>query len=55
MIRPNGTIDRSAVMTDAHKQLRLMRAHGWSWSRCLSFSWAKARQMREAAQLPLAA
>jgi hypothetical protein len=25
-------LDRRAVMLDAHRQFRLMRRHGWSWS-----------------------
>jgi hypothetical protein len=41
-----GRLDRRAVMTEAHRQFRLMRRYGWSFGRCLSFSWAKARERR---------
>jgi hypothetical protein len=33
-------------MTEAHRQFRLMRRYGWSFGRCLSFAWAKAREQR---------
>jgi hypothetical protein len=39
-------LDRRAVMTEAHRQFRLMRRYGWSFGRCLSFAWAKARGQR---------
>jgi len=40
-------LDRRAVMLDAHRQFRLMRRHGWSWIRCLSFAWSIAKARRE--------
>jgi hypothetical protein len=40
-----GSYDRRAVMTEAHRQFRLMRPLGWSFGRCLSFAWAKAREV----------
>lgn len=43
----DGRFDKAAIMKDAHRQRRLMARHGWSWSRCLAFSWSKARAMRE--------
>jgi hypothetical protein len=46
LITPTGRYDRSAIMKDAHRQRRQMMRHGWSWSRCLAFSWSKARAMR---------
>ncbi len=55
MLKADGSFDRGAVMRDAHAQYRRTRALGWSWGRCLAFSWARARAMRAAAQLPLAA
>ncbi|WP_292532949.1 hypothetical protein [Methylocystis sp.] len=47
LLTSDGHYDRSAIMTDAHRQRRLMARHGWTWSRCLRFSWTKARVMRE--------
>jgi len=41
-----GRLDRRAVMIEAHRQFRLMRRHGWSFGRCLSFAWAKGRERR---------
>jgi hypothetical protein len=38
--------DRRAIMIEAHRQFRLMRRYGWSFGRCLSFAWAKAREQR---------
>ncbi len=55
LILSDGSYDRAAIMREAHRQFRLMRSHGWSWSRCLSFAWAKAGAMREAAAMPRAA
>ncbi len=40
------TYDRSAIMFDAHRQYRLMRPLGWSFARCLSFAWSKAKARR---------
>jgi hypothetical protein len=42
-----GAYDRVAIMKDAHRQRRQMMRHGWTWSRCLAFSWAKAKAMRQ--------
>jgi hypothetical protein len=33
-------------VVDAHRQRRQMIRHGWTWSRCLAFSWTKAKAMR---------
>ncbi len=55
LLRPDGRFDRSAIMSDAHDQYRRTRALGWSWSRCLSFSWARARAMRDAETMRKAA
>ncbi len=46
LVTPAGRLDRRAVMTEAHRQFRLMRRYGWSFGRCLSFAWAKAREQR---------
>jgi hypothetical protein len=44
----DGRYDKAAILRDAHRhQYGAMRRHGWSWSRCLSFSWAQARAMRD--------
>jgi hypothetical protein len=52
LITPDGRYDKAAILRDAHcHQYGAMRRHGWSWSRCLSFSWARARAMQESAQL----
>ena len=52
LITPDGRYDKAAILRDAHcHQYGAMRRHGWSWSRCLSFSWARARAMRERTQL----
>jgi hypothetical protein len=53
LVDASGRYDRAAIMRDAHRQFLLMARHGWSWSRRLSFSWAKA--MRATAALPRAA
>ena len=45
LIRPDGSLDRRALMLDAHRQFRLMKANGWSFARCLAFSSSKARAM----------
>jgi hypothetical protein len=52
LITADGRYDKAAILRDAHRhQYGAMRRHGWSWSRCLSFSWAQARAMRDRAQL----
>jgi len=53
LVMPAGRLDRRAVMTEAHRQFRLMRRHGWSFGRSLSFAWAKAREQRARAGLTL--
>ncbi|MCC3245090.1 hypothetical protein LG047_07130 [Methylocystis sp. WRRC1] len=55
LLLPDGRFDRRAIMRDAHRQFRLMAAHGWSWSRCLAFSWARAKAMRARAGSKMAA
>ncbi len=55
LILPDGKFNRAGVMLEAHRQYAAMRRFGWSWSRCLGFAWAKARAMRAAATLPVAA
>ena len=30
LVTPAGRLDRRAVMTEAHRQFRLMRRYGWS-------------------------
>jgi hypothetical protein len=47
LVTPDCRLDRRAVMTQAHRQFRLMRRYGWSFGRCLSFAWAKAREQRK--------
>lgn len=42
----DGRYDRREIMRDAHRQRRQMMRHGWTWSRCLAFSWSKAKMMR---------
>jgi hypothetical protein len=46
LLTPTGAYDRAAIMRDAHRQRRQMTRHGWTWSRCLSFAWTKAKAMR---------
>jgi hypothetical protein len=46
LLTRSGHFDRAAIMKDAHRQRRQMARHGWSWSRCLEFSWSKAKAMR---------
>jgi hypothetical protein len=36
LLTPTGAISR-AVMLDAHRKSRLMKANGWSFGRCLGF------------------
>jgi hypothetical protein len=53
LITPDGGYDKAAILRDAHyHRYGAMRRHGWNWSRCLSFSWARARAMQERTQLP---
>ena len=42
----DGAYNRRAIMRDAHRQRRQMARYGWTWSRCLQFSWSKAKMMR---------
>jgi hypothetical protein len=53
LVTPGGRLDRRAVMTEAHRQFRLMRRYDWSFGRCLSFAWAKAREQRARATVAL--
>ncbi|MGC1860855.1 MAG: hypothetical protein WA733_06940 [Methylocystis sp.] len=59
LVTPSGRLDRRAVMTEAHRQFRLMRRYGWSFGRWSSFASAKAREQRarlsHGAGLPMAA
>ncbi len=50
-----GAFNRAAIMHDAHRQYRTCAPLGWSFGRCLSFAWARARAMRDAQCLPKAA
>jgi hypothetical protein len=50
LVTPAGRLDRSAVMLEAHRQFRLMRPLGWSFGRCLSFAWGKARVLPKMAE-----
>src|SRR5512136_326526 len=48
LITADGCYDKAAILRDAHRhQYGAMRRHGWSWPRCLSFSWAQARARRD--------
>ena len=47
LVDSTGRFDKAAIIVDAHRQRRQMARHGWTWSRCLSFSWTKAKGMRE--------
>lgn len=49
LIQPDGRYDRGAIMRDAHRQFLVMGRHGWNFSRCLSYSWARAHAQRERA------
>ena len=55
LVTPAGRLDRRAITIEAHRQFRLMGRYGWSFGRCLSFAWAKAREQRGRAGLRLAA
>jgi hypothetical protein len=55
LVMPAERLDRRAVMTEAYRQFRLMRRYGWSFGRCLSLAWAKAREQRARAGRRLAA
>lgn len=48
LLHPDHAYDRRAIMADAPRQRRLMASHGWSWGRCLSFAWAKAKAQKTA-------
>lgn len=49
LIQPDGRYDRGAIMRDARRQFLVMGRHGWNFSRCLSYSWARAHAQRERA------
>ncbi len=51
LIRPDGGYDRRAIMAEAHRQFALTRGFGWTFGRCLSFAWKKAKGQRENARL----
>jgi hypothetical protein len=46
LILPDGRYDNAAIIRDARRQWFLMGRCGWTWSRCLTFSWTKARAQR---------
>lgn len=46
LLTARGAYDRRAIVVDAHRQRRQIARHGWTWSRCLAFSWTKAKMMR---------
>ncbi len=48
LLTPAGAYDKAAIMREGHRQYRTCARLGWSFGRCLSFAWAKARAMREA-------
>jgi hypothetical protein len=37
-------IDRAAVMIEARRQFSIMGPLGWTFARCLSYSWTKLRR-----------
>ncbi|WP_144259387.1 hypothetical protein [Methylocystis sp. ATCC 49242] len=49
LIRVDGDYDHAAILRDAHRQFRVMGRHGWSFSRCLAYSWTRARAQRDRA------
>ncbi len=55
LLTPDGQYDRGAICREAHRQFRQMRRFGWSFGRCMGFSWAKARAMRAAGSMQRAA
>ena len=38
------SIDRAAVMIEARRQFSIMGPLGWTFARCLSYSWTKLRR-----------
>jgi hypothetical protein len=42
-------LDRAAVMTEARRQFSIMGPLGWTFARCLSYSWGKAKRRAEQA------
>ncbi len=46
LIDAYGRYDRAAICREAHRQFRQMRSFGWSFGRCMSFAWSKAKAMR---------
>ncbi len=46
---PDGRLNRAAVMREAWRQFRQMKPRGWTFGRCLSFAWNKARGQRDLA------
>jgi len=49
MLMLGNRFDKRAIMRDAHRVYRSMGPLGWSWSRCLSYAWVKAREVRRRA------
>ncbi len=47
LLTPRGAFDRAAIMREAHRQFKMCHPLGWSFGRCLSFAWNKARAMRD--------
>lgn len=45
-------LDRAAVMIEARRQYQIMGPLGWTFAKCLAYSWNKAK--RQAAQTPQA-
>jgi hypothetical protein len=55
LLRADGSIDRRALLRDAHREWNYARQKGWdqpgddiwTWDRCLALSQARARRERE--------
>jgi hypothetical protein len=38
----DGQYDRRGIVAEAHRQYAVMTRYGWSFGRCVDFSWSKA-------------
>jgi hypothetical protein len=49
-----GRVDRGAVMIEARRQFSIMGPLGWTFAKCLSYSWSKLKRqaLPQAAQTP---
>jgi hypothetical protein len=45
-----GRLDRAAVMSEARRQYQIMGPLGWTFAKCLAYSWSKIKRRAALAQ-----